>query len=179
MTQRIANPCTPVRFRYSPPFKINELARFVRTRHRASKHSSKHSVFVLFACSGLQASHAAIPTASVGNGFRELARLGARYAARSLSTCWALRLNSEPPSRFSAAEPRPFGISPSPPSSGGEARLRRAPFYSPQLDQGDAQLASIALVGCLSPPFLLLPERRRHGYSPLDGHTVLVTPLTK
>src|SRR6056297_1423190 len=30
VTQRIANPCTPVRFRYSPPFKNNHLADFRR-----------------------------------------------------------------------------------------------------------------------------------------------------
>ena len=48
VTQRIANPCTPVRFRYSPPNLFNDLD---GTRHadaRVSKHSSKHSVFVPF-----------------------------------------------------------------------------------------------------------------------------------
>ena len=48
VTQRIANPCTPVRFRYSPPFKINYLTDFQNLAKAASKHLSKHSVFVLF-----------------------------------------------------------------------------------------------------------------------------------
>ena len=47
VTQRIANPCTPVRFRYSPPNKINDLDEILRYTHRTSKHLSKHSAFVL------------------------------------------------------------------------------------------------------------------------------------
>jgi hypothetical protein len=49
VTQRIANPCTPVRFRYSPPFKINGLHDVQAQCAGESKQSSKHSVFVLFA----------------------------------------------------------------------------------------------------------------------------------
>ena len=51
--RRIANPCTPVRFRYSPPFNFNDLHVCDASQMRASKHLSKHSVFVPFWFTGL------------------------------------------------------------------------------------------------------------------------------
>src|SRR6056297_3273583 len=41
----IANPCTPVRFRYSPPNLFDELRDLRRAAAVASKHLSKNSIF--------------------------------------------------------------------------------------------------------------------------------------
>jgi hypothetical protein len=53
VTQRIANPCTGVRFSYSPPFTFKDLDACRRATGGESKHSSKHSVFVLFSFGAL------------------------------------------------------------------------------------------------------------------------------
>ena len=47
VTQRIANPCTPVRFRYSPPRLFNTLARFVRSPSQSARVSHERDCFCI------------------------------------------------------------------------------------------------------------------------------------